>query len=164
MNSPRGTAALFGVSVALLLMLCWWGGQFGPIGGKPLFLPGWSGHIPSGIFILLFGATWVLCLVVFLLFPRHLSPAQASFLIIGIALLTRLVLIPHPPSDDVNRYLWEGRLIREGISPYHVPPDHGSLLQLAIGDPYHPDVNHPDLSAGYPPLAIFLFAAAGGVS
>jgi len=162
MTRCRETVVPFGLTVVLTGLVCWVGGRFGPIGGSPLILPGLPGHIPSGMFILLFGVTWVLCLVIFLLFPR-LSPASASLWIVGIALLTRLVLIPHPPSDDVNRYLWEGRLIREGISPYHVQPNHGSLMELARGDPYHPNINHPDLSAGYPPFAILLFAAAGGV-
>jgi len=163
MTFGRGTVGLFGLSVLLLLLLCGWGGQFDPIGDKPLLLPGLSGHIPSGMFILLFGATWVLCLMVFLLFPRRLSTAHASLWIVGIALLTRLVLIPHPPSDDVNRYLWEGRLIREGVSPYHFSPNHMALSELAEGDAYHPNVNHPELSAGYPPVLLLLFAAAGGV-
>ena len=34
------------------------------------------------------------------------------------AIALRLLLFPTAPSDDVNRYLWEGRLVAESISPY----------------------------------------------
>ncbi|CAB5155865.1 hypothetical protein D3OALGB2SA_5102 [Olavius algarvensis associated proteobacterium Delta 3] len=163
MTSCRGSGVLFGLSVLLMMFLCWMGGRFGPIGDRPLIVPGLSGEIPAGIFVLLFGAAWAVGLLVFLLFPRHLSDARATVWIVGIALLARLLLIPHPPSDDVNRYLWEGRLVREGISPYHFPPNHVSLSELTEGDRYHPKLNHPDVSAAYPPFTILLFAAAGGV-
>ena len=164
MSTRRIPLVPFGLAVVLMVLLCWIGGRFGPIGTKPLFLPGISWHVPAGRFILLFGGTWAAALLVFLLFPRRLTHIQACGWIVGTALLTRLVLLPHPPSDDVNRYLWEGRLVREGVSPYHFPPDHGSLWDLADEDPYHPDLNHPDISAAYPPFTILLFAAAGAVS
>jgi len=163
MTPSRIAVVPFGLAVALMALLCWFGGQFGPIGDRPLILPGVSGNVPAGGFIVLFGGTWTAALLVFLLFPRWLNPVQASGWILAIALLTRLVLLPHPPSDDINRYLWEGRLVREGISPYHFPPDHESLLDFAQDDPFHPNLNHPDIPAAYPPFTLVLFAAAGAV-
>src|SRR5262245_10175052 len=50
-------------------------------------------------------------------------PATAVLLV---AMLARLLLLPVPPalSDDVYRYLWDGRIAAAGWNPYyHAPQD-----------------------------------------
>lgn len=89
---------------------------------------------------------------------------SASFgLILGVGLLARLVLIPVAPtlSEDVYRYLWDGRLVAAGVNPFpHAPTDpslarfHDGLLRR---------LNHADVPTIYPPAAQILFAAAASV-
>jgi hypothetical protein len=68
-----------------------------------------------------------------------------------ITLLTRILILPMYPSDDIWRYLWEGYLQNIGFSPYDFPPNAPELI------PYRTDwwqlINNIDTSAIYPPLA-----------
>ncbi|MBS2036062.1 hypothetical protein JST97_13820 [bacterium] len=57
-----------------------------------------------------------------------------------------------PLSSDIYRYVWDGRMISEGVSPYLYPPDAKELEALRL--PGLTDrINHPDLCTIYPPLA-----------
>ncbi|MEO0539354.1 MAG: glycosyltransferase family 2 protein [Cyanobacteria bacterium P01_A01_bin.105] len=73
----------------------------------------------------------------------------------GVAVATRLVLLPMVPGDDIWRYLWEGYLQTQGMSPYAFPPNADVL------EPLRPvwwgQINHPDVSAIYPPITQFGF-------
>jgi hypothetical protein len=68
-----------------------------------------------------------------------------------ITVLTRLLLLPMYPGDDIWRYLWEGYLQTQGFSPYDFTPNANALI------PYRTEwwslINHPDVSAIYPPIA-----------
>ncbi|NEP78950.1 MAG: hypothetical protein F6K39_12695 [Okeania sp. SIO3B3] len=68
----------------------------------------------------------------------------------SITILTRLILIPMEPGDDIWRYLWEGYIQNLGFSPYDLAPNALELI------PYRTEwwslMNHPDTSAIYPPL------------
>ena len=72
-----------------------------------------------------------------------------------------------PPvfSDDLYRYVWEGRLWLEGFNPYAVAPAEPSLTPLR-GDLWA-SINNKELASIYPPLSQLLFIAAawlgGGV-
>ncbi|WP_124330837.1 glycosyltransferase [Desulfonema ishimotonii] len=164
MKADRGRASWFPffILATLMLLLCLKGGQFGFIGETPLRIPLPGGEktvlIPSGGFILLFGLTWLTGLALLLAIPADLSDARRKGLILCLALLCRLALLPHPPSDDLSRYLWEGRLVREQINPYRYAPDDPALSRLAGEDPFHGDVNHPDIPAAYPPFILLLFS------
>ncbi|MCP4664642.1 MAG: glycosyltransferase [bacterium] len=57
-----------------------------------------GGRLPSGSFILLFGATWGVCLAAVFLFPRRLGFRSSAALILGLALVYRGLLLPHPGS------------------------------------------------------------------
>ena len=69
-----------------------------------------------------------------------------------------LVFAPPLLSDDVYRYLWEGRLWLEGINPYRLAPDDPALAHLHDG--LWVNINNKPLSSIYPPLAQLLFVAA----
>jgi hypothetical protein len=143
-----------------MLILCWHGGRAGLIGAQPLSLPG-NHVIPAGGFILLFAATWLVSLAMLLFFPEHLPVGNTCLLIFMLALTCRLLLLPHPPSDDINRYLWEGKVLASGVSPYTYAPSHPRFNDLAREDPYHSQINHPKLPAAYPPFVIGIFASVG---
>lgn len=67
-----------------------------------------------------------------------------------------LLLAPPAFSDDLYRYLWEGRLWLEGLNPYRLPPDDPSLAPLR--DEVWVGINNKPLTSIYPPLSQALFA------
>lgn len=76
---------------------------------------------------------------------------------VGIALALRLPLVGTEPwlSDDLHRYLFEGRALLAGHNPFLTPP-----ADLAFLDPVLADrVNHPHLTSIYPPVAQLWFRA-----
>lgn len=80
-----------------------------------------------------------------------LGPA-ALLIILGGAVLFRLLVLPAPPSlsDDIYRYQWEGRVQRAKLNPYTVFPAMPALAGLE--DPEHPLVSVRTTSTIYPPL------------
>lgn len=109
----------------------------------------------AGVSRVLLGITiGVLGLSSALIFPR-VSGKTAIFLILGVSLLPRLTLLPTAPSDDVNRYLWEGKLTELGVDPYQDTAD------AAVFEPYEDEywavMNHRDRPTAYPPLAMHAF-------
>lgn len=78
-------------------------------------------------------------------------------LVVAAAVCLRLLALPMRPGDDVNRYLWEGHILLQGENPFARPPDDPSLDPYTI--PCRSLVNHPDMTAVYPPLTQ-LFGAA----
>ena len=70
--------------------------------------------------------------------------------LIGSFVLAALFL-GQPPhlSDDIYRYLWEGRAQTLSVNPYAVAPE---AFIGTVDDPFLEKVNHPEYSAIYPPL------------
>ncbi len=77
--------------------------------------------------------------------------------IIVIALVVRLLMLTTSPtlSDDVYRYLWEGHLLTEGVSPYDAPVNDPTLDRYET--PIRSLVNNPTLSSPYLPAAHAVF-------
>ncbi|TVP82414.1 MAG: hypothetical protein EA353_00440, partial [Puniceicoccaceae bacterium] len=90
--------------------------------------------------------------------PRSHKTSVTLILLCLPALLLRALLMPAPPSDDVNRYIWEGQLVRAGISPYAHTAD--APEWQAYRNVYWENMNHRDQLTAYPPIAELLFAAA----
>ena len=97
--------------------------------------------------------------------PRYRSLPAAGLLVLAVALAGRAALLPVPPtlSDDVYRYVWEGRVIRHGGNPYRTSPASAELAPLR-DTVIWPRVNHPELATIYPPLAEAAFAVVTRVS
>jgi len=80
-----------------------------------------------------------------------------------VAILARLVLLVTTPtlSDDVYRYLWEGHLVSEGVSPY------AFVIEDPAGDALSIEArtfaNNPSLASPYLPVAHGIFGAAAVV-
>ena len=106
----------------------------------------------------LYVSLWGGAVALLFLFPRALSSRHVTLLVLAISVLCRLAMLPYAPSDDTNRYLWEGRILAAGFSPYAHAPDDPLLSELAKEDPFHAAINHSDMSAAYPPLMLGLFA------
>jgi hypothetical protein len=77
------------------------------------------------------------------------------------AVLFRVTLLLTEPSlsDDIFRYIWDGRVLASGVNPYLYPP-HSEFLALLRDHVIYPYINHPDLPTIYPPVAQFFFLIA----
>ena len=95
------------------------------------------------------------------LLPRlgRLGERETRALVVA-AVVFRLTLLPAEPSlsDDVYRYLWDGRVALSGVNPFAHAPDDPALVELR--DPYWSRINYPELPTIYPPVAQGLFLAA----
>jgi hypothetical protein len=87
-------------------------------------------------------------------------PARSGLIVIlGLALAMRLLLVGEEPflSNDIYRYIWDGRVQAAGINPYiHVPADPAlaALRDAAI----FPAINRADYAVtAYPPVAQMFF-------
>ena len=76
------------------------------------------------------------------------------------ALLMRLPLLASAPalSDDVFRYVWEGRVTAAGGDPYDESPMDPGLADLITDAPEWASINHRELPAIYPPGTQWVFA------
>ncbi len=69
----------------------------------------------------------------------------------GVAIATRLLLLPMEPGDDIWRYLWEGHIQTFGFSPYQFAPSAPELESYRTE--WWSQINHADVTAIYPPMA-----------
>ncbi len=107
----------------------------------------------TALFVLYLTATW-------LTLRRGGQDRVVLGLVLGFGLLFRGAVLPTPVvlSSDVNRYLWDGRVQRAGISPYRYPPAAPELAHLR-DEAIYPNINRPTKPTLYPPGAQILFAA-----
>ena len=92
---------------------------------------------------------------------RALHTAEKSAAqIFAFAILFRLTLLSATPglSDDIYRYIWDGRVQLAGINPYQHAPDSPALATLRDAV-YYPAINHKQIRTIYPPVAQLFFAA-----
>ena len=90
------------------------------------------------------------------------SPQKIIWAIIAFSLIFRLTLLPATPSDDIFRYLWEGKLQSNWINPYSCVPASSSLEHLR--DEFFSGIGHKHLTTIYPPLTLIVFALADLIS
>ncbi len=85
------------------------------------------------------------------------STAKPAFILLVAALL-RLLLLPLPPSlsDDMLRYVWDGRVVNHGHNPYLLAPESPELAPLR--DDLWQQMPHKEVPTVYPPLALGLFS------
>jgi hypothetical protein len=83
--------------------------------------------------------------------------------LLAVAALVRCLLLPVPPSlsDDIYRYLWDGRVTGAGFDPYRLAPDDPALEPLR--DEGWELTAHREVETVYPPLAIALFSLAAAL-
>lgn len=93
---------------------------------------------------------------------RKLGSASASafrvMLVAAVAFRLIAALAPPSLSDDVYRYVWDGRVQAAGHHPYKSAPADPMRLELRDAVIY-PKINHPEIPTIYPPLAEMLFGA-----
>ena len=91
------------------------------------------------------------------------QPALPLGAIVAAALLFRVTFLFSPVSlsDDIYRYIWEGRVQLAGYNPYHLAPAAAELAPLR--NQYFAEINHKEISAIYPPLTQLFFRAVCAV-
>lgn len=88
--------------------------------------------------------------------------APTTALMVGLvvtALGIRLALAFAEPtlSDDIFRYVWEGRVTLAGYNPFvHAPSS--EVLEALRDEVIWPQINHPDVPTIYPPISQMIFA------
>ena len=96
------------------------------------------------------------------------SSDSRSILLIGLvfAALFRLSILFFPPylSDDIYRYIWDGRVQAAGVNPYRYIPAEEPLAQLR-DDQIYPHINRREtVRTIYPPVAQVAFLLITRVS
>lgn len=116
------------------------------VGGIRFFMT--VAFIQSAIYLL---ATWIVV---------RTRPANSAVLIaIVFAVLFRLSILFAPPylSDDIYRYVWDGRVQAAGINPYRYIPAAPELAQLR-DEAIYPKINRREWAHTiYPPVAQAIF-------
>src|SRR5690349_2390315 len=116
------------------------------VGGIRFFMT--VAFIQSAIYLV---AAWIV---------MRARPSNATVLIvIGFAVIFRLSILFAPPylSDDIYRYVWDGRVQAAGINPYRYIPAAPELVQLR-DETIYPKINRRDWAKTiYPPVAQVVF-------
>lgn len=121
------------------------------------------------LFLLYSGICWsqgISCLVGRGLENKHAQgiPSLAMPLLLGGAILLRVLFLPSLPnlSDDYFRFVWDGRLLVQGISPFIETPE--ALMQdlvkaeaLGLTQELFSGLNSPAYFTIYPPVNQFIF-------
>jgi alpha-1,6-mannosyltransferase len=116
--------------------------------------------VPYGVE--LYAAVFLLSSAVYVWCARellHAEPADHMVLILlGVALLVRATFLFVTPvgSDDVYRYLWDGKVQAAGINPYLYPPNAPELASLT-SNLLPALVNHPEMKSVYFPVSQWIF-------
>jgi alpha-1,6-mannosyltransferase len=108
------------------------------------------------------GALWMVAVYIV---RRQRLPAGALWLVLGVAVVMRLLTLLAPPilSSDVYRYVWDGRVQLAGVNPYRYVPAADELAFLR-DDAVYPHINRAEYAhTVYPPAAQMIFAAAASV-
>jgi hypothetical protein len=117
---------------------------------------GWPATLPRHLlWYVAAGLAWMAATAV----VRPTSRAQL-WIVVVIAVAMRVPAWWTAPahSDDVYRYLWDGRVQRAGVNPYRYAPDAPELTGLR--DEEWARINNRQLPTIYPPSAQWIFAAA----
>lgn len=66
-------------------------------------------------------------------------------------------------SDDVYRYVWDGRLLQHGLNPFEFAPvdaEYDARLMPLEDNEVYPHINHPTFPSIYPPVSQYMFYLA----
>ncbi len=80
-------------------------------------------------------------------------------IIIGAAILARLLAVWYFPnlSDDIYRFIWDGRLWHLGIHPFSILPSEVVGTHDTLSQQLYDDLNSPSYYTIYPPIPQFIF-------
>lgn len=118
-----------------------------------------AANLPWSVSLLLCGFA-ALAWAVHVVRGRERGGAPRAALVLLVAALLRLTLLPLPPtlSDDLLRYVWDGRVTAAGQNPYRWAPEAPELASLR--DERWRKMPHKEVPTVYPPLALGAFSIA----
>ena len=110
----------------------------------------------SGIFIFF---------IIYLSTFQYFKKEQDIWFFIGLGVLLRLILLFSLPnlSDDIYRFIWDGRLLVNGINPFDQLPSfymEQGISIPGINQPLYQLLNSPNYFTIYPPVCQGIFAFA----
>ena len=125
-----------------------------------------KGHKSISLYIIIYSVSFILFFLAYSFIKRNedgensFLKIKLPFLIIFSGLLFRATLLPAETStsDDVYRYVWEGKVLINGFNPLVVPPNDPQLEHLR--DNVYEKLTFKHIPAIYPPLSQLVFAAA----
>ena len=103
--------------------------------------------------------------LLFLFVYHKVNSPAALYFFLGVAVVARLLLIGAFPqlSDDIYRFIWDGRLINQGVNPFAQLPAYymqeGTQLP-GLSPELFAQLNSPEYFTIYPPVAQAIFALA----
>src|ERR1051325_11775990 len=142
MQSNRKTAVALVLLGCVLIVVYRVGVTASGVNGIRLFMK--VAFVQSAIYVL---AAWLVI--------RSRSSRPTLLIAIIFAVLFRLSILFTPPylSDDIYRYIWDGRVQAAGINPYRYIPADQSLADLR-DEKIYPNINRRDYAhTMYPPIA-----------
>jgi alpha-1,6-mannosyltransferase len=97
---------------------------------------------------------------------RRPMPRGALWLVLGVALAMRVLVLPAPPllSSDMYRYVWDGKVQNAGISPYRYIPGDPKLAKLRDAAIYPHIGRVGSARTIYPPAAQLVFRLVAAIS
>jgi len=113
-------------------------------------VPGFLAHF-FPLFALYLAASWCA-------FRERADGLSSTYVLLAFSIAFRGLLLWTQPvlSDDIYRYVWDGRVQAAGLSPYVYPPEAPELTNLR-DDAIYPRINRPWARTIYPPGAQWLF-------
>jgi alpha-1,6-mannosyltransferase len=127
------------------------------------FIPKFFSKTDIHIFLFLFLLLAIIYFIGIYFIFNNLSQIGHSkslvIIIIFFAIFFRAALIPtgpNPLSNDIYRYIWDGRVQQTGINPYLYPPSSKQLESLR-DDKIYPHINRKDYPTIYPAGAQIFF-------
>ncbi|MFT4543934.1 MAG: alpha-1,6-mannosyltransferase [Bacteroidia bacterium] len=106
----------------------------------------------------LFGLLWL----VFLIQWADQKIDAKRLIVYGMILRGAYLLVFPELSDDFWRYLWDGMVLNEGVSPYEILPSQLDISQSIRG--LLPVLNSPEYFSIYPPVLQGLFSISARVA
>ena len=116
-------------------------------------------------------SVYALCFVAYLVCYRLAQTPQRIRQLLVVAVVARAALLPMMPnlSDDIYRFVWDGRLLSQGYDPFAYLPSevirgNGNINAVGIDEALFNKLNSPDYYTIYPPVNQAVFALAAWVS
>lgn len=118
---------------------------------------GGAGKSPS-----LFIVSYIIAFVVMFVFWKSNKIKLGLPLLLTVAFGGRLLMLPYPAGDDINRYVWEGEIQNAGFNPFELAPNSYELKHLRNEN--WKGINHKDIPTIYWPVAQILFRITSAIS
>jgi len=110
---------------------------------------------------------YTIAFLAYLLCVLLVNSSQLVYWLVGVAVIGRLLLLPAEPnlSDDIYRFVWDGRLIQQEVNPFAYLPSElmngkADSLSIEVEPELYASLNSPDYYTIYPPVNQAVFTLA----